>query len=104
MGVPGSGTFVVADRLLGMNGVTSVERVEAGATDTEAMLLAGAVDAGFIVAAADAPVIASLAASTGLAVYTYSRAEACAPAAVPVGRTHRAGGPGPVAGPAGGGR
>ena len=58
MGVPGSGTFAVADRLLGMNGVTSAERVEAGATDTEAMLLAGEVDAGFIVAAADAPVIA----------------------------------------------
>lgn len=91
VGVPGSGTFAVADRLLGMNGVTSAERVEAGATDTEAMLLAGEVDAGFIVAAADAPVIASLAADPGLAVYTYSRAEAYARrlpylSAVPIAR------------------
>lgn len=91
VGVPGSGTFAVADRLLTMSDATAVERVEAGATDTQTMLLAGDVDAGFIVAAADAPVIESLAAQPGLMVYAYSRAEAYARrlpylSAVPIAR------------------
>jgi uncharacterized protein len=77
-GLPGSGTYAITSTLLELNGAPSVTRVDASATDTEDMLLSGAVDAGVVVAAADAPIITSLASDPGIAVYEYRRAEAYA--------------------------
>lgn len=77
-GAQGSGTYAIVSSILAREGSPAVQRVEASATDTEQMLLDGRVDAGIIVAAADAPVIQSLAEDAGLAVYQYTRAEAYA--------------------------
>lgn len=91
IGVEGSGTQAVARRLLQRNGVVGVQPVEATAAETAALLRDGGVDAGFIVAAADAPIIAELAADPDLAVYRYAEAEAFARqlpylSAVPIAR------------------
>lgn len=90
-GMPGSGTYAITTTLLEMNGSPDVTRVDASASDTERMLQSGEVDAGVVVAAADAPVVAELAADPGLAVYRYRRAEAYARhlpylSAVPIAR------------------
>jgi TRAP-type uncharacterized transport system substrate-binding protein len=77
-GEEGSGTYAIVSSVLAHEGSPAVRRVEASAADTELMLLDGRVDAGVIVAAADAPVIQSLAQDPGLAVYQYTRAEAYA--------------------------
>jgi hypothetical protein len=78
IGVPGSGTHAVAKRLLALNGVATISPVEASATETAELLSAGEIDAGFIVAAADAPVIEGLAMDPALAVHRYGHAEAYA--------------------------
>ncbi len=77
-GEQGSGTYAIVSRLLALDGSPVVERVDASAADTEQMLLDGSVDAGVIVAAADAPIIQSLAEDPGISVYQYQRAEAYA--------------------------
>jgi TRAP-type uncharacterized transport system substrate-binding protein len=77
-GEEGSGTYAIVSRMLALDGSPAVERVAASATDTERLLVDGAVDAGVIVAAADAPVIQSLAEDRGIAVYQYTRAQAYA--------------------------
>jgi hypothetical protein len=78
MGVPGSGTFAIAETLFDANGMTGVQRVEANAADAERMLQAGEVDAAIVVASANAPIVARLAADPGLGVYEYRHAEAYA--------------------------
>jgi TRAP-type uncharacterized transport system substrate-binding protein len=90
-GEEGSGTYAIVSSVLALNGSPPVRRIEAAAADTEQMLLDGTVDAGVIVAAADAPVIQSLAEDPGVAVYDYRRAEAYARhlpflSAVPIAR------------------
>jgi TRAP-type uncharacterized transport system substrate-binding protein len=77
-GEEGSGTHAIVSSILAHEGSPAVQRVEASATETEQMLLDGRVDAGVIVAAADAPVVLSLAEAPDLSVYQYTRAEAFA--------------------------
>lgn len=91
VGVPGSGTRAVADRLLGINAIATIQPVEATTAETVELLTTGQVDAGFIVAAADAPVIEQLTMDPDLAVFRYQHADAYARrlpylSAVPISR------------------
>ena len=91
VGVQGSGTYAVATRVLALDGVPDVTTVEASAADTVDQLQSGEIDAGFVVLAADAPLIERLASDPALGVYAYHQAEAFARhlpylSAVPIAR------------------
>jgi TRAP transporter TAXI family solute receptor len=78
VGVEGSGTYAIANDLLDLGGVAGVERVQVDADEVEQSLEDGSLDAAFVVAAADAPIISSLADAPGLGIHSYRQADAYA--------------------------